>query len=329
MTRKATSYKLAANSYKLTPMPSPIEILIDQYLAQADAAYKSENFQEAYKICMKLMEVDPENQQVLDMKAKIEEAVQNYNIYLINKEIERLEPLWKEERYGELIPALQQLYKAAPRYEKLEKLLSQAEEKYREEVGKRNENAIQQYEKDLQDLLKEGKYQELIEKIGQTERLDKNKMVFRELHIKMKDALVERRLEEKKELLNSEKYEDIVNFLYQLKNLHPASKKIEKLLREFREKLLGQQLENKQDFIFRAKENIKNLILLGKFEPAIQACEDLISIDPRNSFAKSTKKDCERKLKNLLQETMFQQIKEETPKTQKELTEKPDDFIRL
>ncbi|MEK7544592.1 MAG: hypothetical protein AAB551_00500 [Patescibacteria group bacterium] len=310
-------------------MASAIEILIDQYLAQADAAFKAENFQEAYKICMKLMEVDSENSQVLEMKAKIEEAVQNYNIYLINKEIDKFEPLWKEERYLELVQVYQELYKAAPKYEKLEKLLSKAEEKYRDMLEKKTENAIQQYEKDLQDLLKQGKYQELIEKIGQTERLDKNKIIFRDLHIKMKDALVEKRLKEKKELLDSEKYEDVVNFLYQLKNLHPSSKKVEKLLRNFREKLLGQQLENKQDFVFRAKENIKNLVLLGKFEPAIQACEDLISIDPRNSFAKSTKNDCERKLKNLLQESMYQQITQESENRERDFNQNPENFIKL
>ena len=100
-------------------MADALKTIIDQYLAHAEAAYQSENFQEAYKLCLKMMEWDPENADVLELKEKVENAVGNYNIHLIDKEIQRLEPLWKEKKYREIVVILQQLYQKHPNYEKV------------------------------------------------------------------------------------------------------------------------------------------------------------------------------------------------------------------
>jgi tetratricopeptide (TPR) repeat protein len=310
-------------------MADALDIIIDQYLAAANQAYETEKFQDAYKICTKIFEIDPENKNAIELRNKIEDAVQNYNIHLIQKELEKLEPWWKEGRYQELVVELQKLYRAAPNYTKLEKLLADAEEKYREQVRERSQNTLQDYKKSLVQLLQEKKYNEVIEKIFATEQFRGKDPSIRTIHTEIKDQLVDIKLEEKKELLASNNYEDILNLLYRLRNIHPSSEKIQKLLRTYREKFLQQQLDHKQDFIFRSQENIKNLMLLKKFEFAIQACEDLLSIDPRNQFGKKAKSDCEAQLKILLRETTIQQISEKSAQQTKEYREKPEDFIAI
>lgn len=310
-------------------MADALNQLLEQYFAQAKAAFEAENFQEAYKICLKVLEMDNENADFLQLKEKIENAVQNYNLHLVDKEIEKLGPLWKQERYQELAENLQELFKAVPHYQKLEKLLAEVQEKYREQSARSRENSLKNYEKLLKAFLEKNEFSQIIEKINETEKHYPKEENIRKVHLKIKDQIIEKKLEQKKTLMESEKYEEIVNFLYQLRYVHPASKKLEKLLIKFRKKLLEQQLENKQDFIFRTKENIQNLILLGKFEFAITACEDLLSIDPKNIFARKTLFSCERKLTKLLRETMVQQITQNIPNLKKELQENPDHFIKI
>lgn len=310
-------------------MADALNQLLEQYFVQAQAAYEKEDFQESYKICLKVLEMDNENTDFLKLKEKIENAVQNYNIHLIDKEIKKFEPLWKEEKYEELVNNLQQLFKSVPHYQKLEKLLAKAEEKYREQSAKSRENSLKNYIKYLKDLLEKNEFGQIIEKINDTEKHFSKEENLRKIHLEIKDKIIKKKLDQKKTLMESEKYEEIVNFLYQLHYVHPASKKLEKLLRKYRKKLLEQQLENKQDFIFRTKENIQNLILLGKFEFAIAACKELISIDPKNIFARKILLSSEEKLKKLLRETMYRQITENLAVLKKEFRENPAGFVKI
>lgn len=307
----------------------PLKALVDEYLSHAQAAYDAENFQAAYKLCLKVLEIVPDDENVLSLKRKIEDAVENYNIHLIDKQIDSLQHLWKEERYQEIVNALQELYKVAPHYGRLEKLLAEAEEKFRDQMGNKMKDSLKNYENELDQLFSQGFYTEAIEKINATEKIHPKEEKLRKIHLSIKDRIIGKKLKEKETLMNSDKYEEIVNFLYRLNYLHPSSKKVQKFLRKYRKELLNSQLEGKRDFIFRSKENIKNLILLEKYEFAIEACEDLLKIDPRNLFAKKTILSSEAKLKRFLREAMYQQITEQTEELKKEYGEHAQNFIRI
>ena len=207
--------------------------------------------------------------------------------------------------------------------------MSKGQNELRKQSENIQENSLTIYEKSLEDLVSQKKYSEVLEKINETEKNFAGETEVRKVHIRIKDKIIDAKINEKKELFDTEKYEEIVNFLYQLRYIHPVSKKIEKLLRKYRSRLLDQQLENKQDFVFRSKENIKNLILLGKFEFAIEACEDLIRVDPRSLFARKTILDCEAKLRKLLRQSMYEQIMSRQEPLTREMLENPDQFIEL
>lgn len=303
--------------------------ILEQYIDRAELLAKEGKVKDAFTLCRKVLEADPENSRALSLERLIEEAIRNINDQAIDQKIEALKPLWEQGAYDQIIRELKEMYHYAPHNPKLESALAQAEALYRGAVEKQSMDKTQQYAVELEEIFVRKEYDTILETIQKNQRFAGEEPKVQKIHDQYRKKIVSARLEEKKELFKSEKYEDIVNFLYGLQHIDPQNADVLELLRTYRKKLLEQQLDSKQDYILKAEQNIKTLYQLGKFDKAVEACDELLRTDAGNKLAASTKKEAQAKYAAILQEETENFIAKTATDLSAEQKQHPEDFISI
>ena len=263
-----------------------IEDIFDQYVARADLLLQEGKLKDAYELCTKVLETDPEYQPALKMKEKIANSVQNVNQKAIDEKLKAMNHLWETGEYARIIKELTDLYRYAPHYEPLEAALAQAQDFYRQNSGVQQKTVADEYKNQLNSLLEEKKYHEMIELMQSRNIEALTNINLKNIHDLYRDKIIEQKIIEKQTLFSSEKNDEIVSFLYQLEQIDKHNQRVVDLLRKYRGDLLVSQVSDKQEFVLRASENAKTLYQIGKFDKAYQAAREILELDPLNKFAK-------------------------------------------
>ncbi len=306
-----------------------IQEIFNQYLDRAEALLAEGKLKDAYTLCMKVLENDPENDRGLALRKKTQEMIENFNIHTIDDRIEALKPLWEQGTYDELVKQLTELYRYAPHYEKIEKALADAQAMYRGAYNSQKSKRTGAYETELEQLFTEKKYIELIEKMQRNAGEAARDADIRKLHTRFRARIIQSKIQEKKSLFESEKYEDIVNFLHQLLEIDKDSELLADLLRTYRQKLLDAQIDEKREFILRATENAKMLYQIGKYEKAMQVAEEVLHIDPKDRIAKSIYEKSKTAFEKLVRDETEDQIKQSVEALKQDAAAQPGSVINL
>lgn len=306
-----------------------IQEIFNQYLDRAEALLAEGKLKDAYTLCMKVLENDPENDRGLALRKKTQEMIENFNIHTIDDRIEALKPLWEQGAYDELVKQLTELYRYAPHYEKIEKALADAQAMYRGAYNSQKSKRTGAYETELEQLFSEKKYTELIEKMQKNAGEGARDADIRKLHTRFRARIIQSKIQEKKSLFESEKYEDIVNFLHQLLDIDKDSELLADLLRTYRQKLLDAQIDEKREFILRATENAKMLYQIGKYEKAMQVAEEVLHINPKDSTIKSLYEKSKSAFEKLVRDETEDQIKQSAETLKQDAAAQPGSVINL
>ncbi|MCX6733506.1 MAG: hypothetical protein NTX63_01715 [Candidatus Peregrinibacteria bacterium] len=285
-----------------------IQDVFNQYIAQAELLLNEGKLKDAYNLCMKVLEADPENEGAINMKERISDAALNYNQKAIDEKLKTLKPLWENGEYAELIKILSELYRFAPHYGPLEEQLAQAQDMYRKQFATQTKDVLRVYMQELESLLQEKKYDEMIKLMLEKNREALTNPQLKAIHQNYRDKIIAIKIEEKKSLFETEKFEDIVKFLYQMQQIDRANKQVEELLKKYRKNLLVSQVSNKQEFTLKATEDMTTLYQLGKYEKAVQVAEEILHFDPLDKAAKAMASKAKAKYAKQLQEETENQI---------------------
>lgn len=285
-----------------------IQDVFNQYTAQAGLLLSEGKLKDAYNLCTKVLEADPENEGALEMKEKISDAALNFNQQAIDEKLKTLKPLWEAGEYSQLIKSLSELYRFAPHYGPLEEQLAQAQDLYRKQFAAQTKDILATYIQELESLLQEKKYDEMIKLMLEKNREALTNPQINAIHQSYRDKIITIKIGEKKSLFETEKNEDIVNFLYQMQQIDRTNKQVEELLKKYKKNLLVSQVSNKQEFTLKASENMKTLYQLGKYEKAVQVAEEILHFDPLDKSAKDMAKKAKAKYAKQLQEETENQI---------------------
>ena len=285
-----------------------IQDVFNQYTAQAGLLLSEGKLKDAYNLCTKVLEADPENEGALAMKEKISNAALNFNQQAIDEKLKSFKPLWEAGEYSQLIKNLSELYRFAPHYGPLEEQLAQAQDLYRKQFAAQTKDVLATYMQELENLLQEKKYDEMIKLMLEKNRDALTNPQLNAIHQSYRDKIISIKIAEKKPLFETEKNEDIVNFLYQMQQIDRTNKQVEELLNKYKKNLLVSQVSNKQEFTLKATENMKTLYQLGKYEKAAQVAEEILHFDPLDKTAKDMAVQAKAKYAKQLQEETENQI---------------------
>ncbi len=128
-----------------------------------------------------------------------------------------------------------------------------------------------------QELLKVNPYDKSVHKY-----LEKIQKLILEENVRKVDADIDSTMH----LWKEEKYDELMQVYSRLYQYAPQYSRLIKLIEKLQNTITGQQKQSRQDFLEKALDAIKKLIKDGSFGDAIQACNELLSVDPLNGEAK-------------------------------------------
>lgn len=262
-------------------------------------------FEDAYDKCKNTLLKFPDEARFKKLKTQIEEEVIESNDKLIEKELSEIKPLWKEEKYAEILNKLSPLLKISTNNKKLNNEIVKAQEAYKDKSSKNKAEFTKEQTKKLDDLL-ENDTDKLLQELFALEMGNKGNKIVLTMTKDYRDKLIRKKIKAKSDLLSSDKFEDIQNFIDQLKRIDDKNPQIKKLEGKTTEGKHSTQLGEKKDFLYRSLTHLDTLMRLRKWDKAVKVAEEILEIDENNSKVKKLHAKAERKL--------FAQTKTETAK---------------
>lgn len=256
-------------------------------------------FKEAFSLCKDCIKQFPTESRFSKLINKIEEAVEEENEKIIKDKIEAMKPLWKEEKYLEILRILKDLLRLAPNNSKLRNLYLEAEESYKKQFEKLNEKFNKEQHKRLDEILKNNSGQ-LTEELYILEKENPGNQNVKNLVLEYEDKLIAKKIEDKKELINSNKYDVIENFLDELRKINKLNKRIQDVEVEIKSRKLEGEIVQTKEFVYGGEKHLDTLVKLEKFDKAIKAAEEILKVDPQNISAKEVLTFSKKKYKNQL-----------------------------
>lgn len=285
-----------------------INDIFQKQFALIDELISENNYKDAYKVCLEILQMDPYNSKTKQYKKRIEDLVEETNKKVIDGEMEKMKSDLEAGHALEVISRAEYLLRITPNNKNLTKFLVKAQGKYRDSQKTGKKQKIADYEKHINDLIQKNF---LDEAVNFTNSLVAENIRNEEIIAfcrAMREKIINAKLVSRQDLMKSDKYEEVLNFLYSLKRIEQSSKKVEKLIKEFSEKLYRKQIEEKRDFILKAEQDIKFLYQMAKYEECAKAAKELLHIDEKNSYAKSiiprAEKNFDKKTRKELEDQM-------------------------
>ncbi len=257
----------------------------DQLEQNIQSLLSEKKFKQAYEMCVKLLDKMPGEHRFLKLKIKIEEAVEEENDKVIEKTIGELKPLWDEKKYAAILKKLEPLLQVSKNNNKLNDLIIEAQEKYKEQI----EELSKEFEKNQRARLTkifEESPERMIDELYFLETNNSTDDVTKKLVTEFRDKLIEKRIKDKKELIDSDKFDVIYNFIDELKKIDEKNSRIIDLDQKTRRRQNETQMQNKGEFVYKGENYLSTLMKINKYSEAIKVAEEILQTDPNNSTIK-------------------------------------------
>ncbi len=288
-----------------------------------------EQWLDAHRACIEILRFDPDNIKIIRLKSVIEKNVKKINVRAIKEDLKKLQPLWDQKKYEELLEHLKDLEPYIPDYPPLKKYIMRARDAYRKTVEKEQKVYVRQELEQIKKLIEQNKYQEAIRNAEKLRIQKFNENEVKEWIKKIRSSWVENDLKQHETLLKSKKYEDIQIFLQKLKKIDPSNEKLDQLIKEAKKKAREYQIEQKRDFIFIGIEKTRTMIQLKKYGKAIEAAREILAIDPNNLQVKRLFAKASRKENHQINKDVVSLMKRNNKELKQQYKQNKKDFIRL
>ncbi len=290
---------------------------------------QEEKWAEAHRACLEILNCDPENIKVIRLKNKIEKEVHLINRNAVKEDLKTLEPLWKEEKYEELLLHLKKLTPYVNDYPDLTSVIKKAENLYAAQLSKQQQSVWQEEVKHIEQLIAEKQFPQALENTEKIRKYLLDPELYHNLIVKIKKAWIDDELSKNNALLSSNKYEDIEFFYQSLLQIDPTSKKLHDLFAAAKKHAQQLNIEEKRDFIYKGLEEIRTLLQLKKYEKVVRGAEEILAIDPLNAEAQKFSKNAKKKIEKERDEALIKQMESAQKETLKAYQKDKEGFIKI
>ncbi len=285
-------------------------------------------FKEAFALCKESIIQYPSEPRFAKIKNRIEEAVEEENEKRIKDKLEAMKPLWKEEKYLDILKTLKDLLIASPNNSKLKSLYEDAENSYKKQFKKLIEKFSKEQHQRL-DVILENNPGQLIEELYILTKENPGNQNVKNLVAEYEDKLIAKKIEDKKELLSSNKYDVIENFLDELRKIGKANKRIQDIEVAIKSRKLEGEIVQTKEFVYGGEKHLDTLVKLEKYDKAIKAAEEILKVDPKNIAARDVLVFSEKKYKNQLKNLAADSIEKNFQNLQTEYAQDKTKFIKI
>lgn len=305
------------------------ETYIKQGLGVVRILIKQGDLQNAFNACQELLNVNPYHRRLQRYLRKIQKLIIKSNEKKINDDIAVTMHLWKENRFEELLEIYAKLYKYAPQYRKLAKLIEKANAKLSSQQKNMRADFLKKALAAIAGLIKEKRFGDTIQACNELLSIDPLNSAAQEYLKETKTKLVEQKLRENERLIDSTEFDRALEFYNALLSIDPENQKVKRLALHTKEHLAEREMIAARIHLNESIKRMKQLFREGEYEKAVEACEEIERLDPKNFSARIFKKKARRVIQAEIETEMVAKLKkawlELTPLFQKN----PAQFVKI
>ncbi|MCC7196771.1 hypothetical protein IT413_01085 [Candidatus Peregrinibacteria bacterium] len=285
------------------------------------ALVADEKWRDAHRACLEILRFDPDNIKIIRLKTRIEKNVQRLNRKAIRDDLDRLDPLWKEKRYEELLIHLKELEPYINDYPQLKKVILKAQEGYQKQVTTQQEAYYQTEKANIRKLMETKNFQDALRTSEKLRTIGLHDNEMKKLIVEIRKTWIQDEIDKSHVLLDSEKYEDILLFYQGLLRIDNKSETLKKRIESTKKVYEKYKLELKRETLYKNFEKMRTFFQLKKYDKALEVAYENLAIDPysknilkfiskaKGKEEKAIFKDLVRQIKN-----SHRQMKEERKK---------------
>ncbi len=298
-------------------------------LKQIESLIAADKLNEAYNLCNKLLLNFPESVRVKRLKAKVEKLVFKKNLNLVKEDLKKLQPLWKQQKYSEIINKLKELQKYVPGYAPLQKQLQKAQKLLFKQKSHKQEDILAQYMTKAKEYMNNANYKDAITTLKRILLKLPDHDPAKQLLKEARDSYIDQQIKERNFLLKSNKFDEIAAFIKHLKFINPDSPKITSLVNKLSKREKMARKFKKMDFTYKSYEELLTLYKKQKYKECIKGLKELVSIEKDNFKALELLESARKKFDKQLTKEVYQKIKKLQKRFKKQKKQMPKEFIRL
>ncbi len=300
----------------------------NQFEQKINVLLTEKKYRDAFNLCKEILIKYPEEKRFLKIKEKIEEATAEENKKIIEEKLEELKPLWKEEKYSQILKTLKELLQVDPNNLRMKNLSQEAEILYRKQFEKLQEDFNKQQNERLTNLL-DNNPQLLIEELYILERENPNNKNVEQLVADFRDKLIAKKIKDKEELVNSAKYDVIENFIQELMKIDKYNGRIRELEKQIKERKFSTETDQTKEFVYSGEKHLDTLMKLKKYDKAIKVANEILAIDKNNIPVKRMLKEANGKYLSQLKNLAAASILDHFQELKTKYSEDKSGFIKL
>ncbi len=305
------------------------ELYIAEGLKIVKALIEQGNLQAALANCKELLKVNPYHRTVQKFLRKIEELILKDNIKKVDIDIDSTMHLWKEDRYDDLLKIYNKLYQYAPQYRRLQKLIQKLTSKLNASQTAMRQDFIHKAHAAIADIIHQQNFSDAILASSELLHYDPLNVEAQRSLMKAKDGLIEKKLKENTRIMESADFERAVEFYESLLNINSYNENVKRLTLQAKGHLAEQKLLAEKIHLNESVVRMKELFKSAEYEKAIQACEEILRIDPANFVAKMFAKKARVTIRDESNDLMVKKLKAALAETTGEYAKNPAGFVRL
>ena len=246
------------------------------------ALISEEKWRDAHRACLEILRFDPDNIKIIRLKTRIEKTVQKVNRKAIRDDLDKLDPLWKEKRYEELLTHLKDLEPYVIDYPELKNIIIKAENGYKKQVSGQQEGYYQTERNNIKKLMEQKDYQEGLRTAEKLRTLGLHEEEMKKIIKDIRKNWIQEEIDKSQSLLDSEKYEDILLFYQGLLRIDSKSEMVKKRIESVKKVYEKHKIELKRETLYKNFEKMRTFFQLKKYEKALEVAQENLAIDPYN-----------------------------------------------
>ena len=301
---------------------------LDQIEQNINSLLAEGRFDKAYSQVNDYLDKYPKAKNLKKLKKKIEEDVEDRNKEVVKGKMMKIDELWKQEKYVEILRELKRMIELDPENDKLKDLFQKTQDKYRDQLETQTKGFEKDQGKKLDQLLEQDTDKFLEELYFIEEKNPQNPKVAAMVK-KYREKYISKVLSEKKDFIYSNKFEEIMAFISKLKKIDPENKDLNKVEKHIRQKMRKSHIEKKSEYLYKGNEYLDTLLKMKKYDKAAQVAKELLEFGGKNEKLEKILKGAEKKDEKQNRNEVIDKINKDKESLKEEYKKNKKRFVKV
>lgn len=305
------------------------EKYIRQGIESAKILIKNRNYSKAIELIVELLETEPNQKMCIKLLFEVKRKWNKEKKRIVKESLRRIEPLWKQKKYNDLLRIYRSLNEFYPDYRKTEKGLEKLKTIFNKRRQIEEKKFLQKGWTKISELWKEKNYKDTIKACNEYLEIDPSDVRVIKIDSKARKKYIDKKLEMGKNLLERKDYRNLLNLYEKLLRIFPEYSKLHKLIFKCKIFMAKEAEKRKNAHVNLEIGKINQMYKKGYYNDAIQKYQELMQINPQNRQIKKIFEKIAKAEKKIIEKTLIDQMINASRQMKKDYLVNKEKYIKI